>query len=152
MAKIDKKELIKRYEAVKDNKKILVILYIHMPDGSTELIVNTEGHNKFQYINKTYDDNLVHMNSKDIYIVDAEFLVQKSGDDGISFGGALNQLKTGKRLTRKGWNGKGQYIYYVEKDGNARSYIAISMADGKVVSWVASQTDLLADDWIVYGE
>ena len=148
MAKINKKELIKRYEAVKDNEKILVILYIHMPDGSTELIVNTEGHNKFQYINKTYDDNLVHMNSKDIYIVDAEFLAQKD-EDGIGFGYALHHLKSGKKLTRTGWNGKGQYIYYVEKDGNVRSYIAISTVDGTVVPWVASQTDLLEDDWIV---
>lgn len=83
----------------------------------------------------------------------------------MTFGEALFWLKRGERLTRNGWNGKGQFIYYVKpgryapctptgeklagEDGKVpyRDYIAIFTVQGTVVPWVASQTDILAGDW-----
>lgn len=88
----------------------------------------------------------------------------------LSFSAALAILKCGYRLQRDGWNGKGMFIYYVrpgnynpctaaaEKIVNEEgkvpysAYIAFYTVDKKVVPWVASQTDLLADDWRVVGE
>lgn len=81
----------------------------------------------------------------------------------MSFGHALEAMKTGSRVTRAGWNGKGQFLYYVPANTYAaqteaakkhfgesvpyRAYIAIKTAQGDVVPWVASQSDILSDDW-----
>lgn len=82
-----------------------------------------------------------------------------------TFSAALIHLKAGAKVTRVGWNGKGQYLYYVPAASYAaqtkvakaefgervpyRAYIAIKTVQGDVVPWVASQSDLLADDWEV---
>lgn len=84
----------------------------------------------------------------------------------MNFGEALNLLKQGYKLQRKGWNGKGMFIYYVPAnkykvctkaaesimDGGSMveyaAYIAMYTADKVVVPWLASQTDLLAEDWV----
>lgn len=76
----------------------------------------------------------------------------------MDFGDALRELKTGKRVTRPGWNGKGMFLWYVPTwtytDGKYDNYtnlpfIGMKAADHKFVPWLASQTDLLADDWEV---
>lgn len=85
--------------------------------------------------------------------------------DGITFGLAIEALKLGLRVARNGWNGKGMFLYYVPegaypaRTGVAKeyfgedalvpygAYIAMKTAQGNVVPWLASQTDLLADDW-----
>ena len=81
----------------------------------------------------------------------------------MNFGQAIEALKKGARVYRSGWNGKGMYLYYVP-EGNYpartesikleypdkvpyREYIAMRTADGTVVPWLASQTDILAEDW-----
>ena len=67
-----------------------------------------------------------------------------------TFGQALTNLKGGKRVTRKGWNGKGQYLELQVPDKNSKmsfSYIYITTVGGDKVPWVASQSDLLASDW-----
>lgn len=83
-----------------------------------------------------------------------------------TFSWALQQLTDGKAVQRSGWNGKGMFLYHVP--GNtyraeteiARSYfgenvpygpyIAMKTAQGNVVPWLASQTDLLAQDWEIF--
>lgn len=86
----------------------------------------------------------------------------------MTFGDALNWLNKEKAVMRSGWNGKGMFIYLVPP-GNypARTpvakaffgenalvpygaYIAMKTAQGNVVPWLASQTDILATDWKVY--
>ena len=85
----------------------------------------------------------------------------------MNFGEALEKLKDGGKVRRKGWNGKGMFIYYVPKgeykpctviaeqlvneNGLVEygAYIAIKTVQGNVVPWLASQTDMLADDWEV---
>lgn len=83
----------------------------------------------------------------------------------MNFGYALESLKQGYKLAREGWNGKGMWLYYVPSNAydaqtNAakkafgdkvpyRAYIAMKTVDNDVVPWVASQTDLLAEDWVI---
>jgi len=69
----------------------------------------------------------------------------------MNFGAALDLLKAGKKVTREGWNGKGQYLELQTPDEHSkmrRPYIFISPVDGSLVPWVASQSDLLAEDWV----
>ncbi|MFL6116748.1 MAG: DUF2829 domain-containing protein [Catenulispora sp.] len=68
----------------------------------------------------------------------------------MDFGMALEALKDHKRVTREGWNGKGMWLELQVPDAHSkmsRPYIYMSTVDGALVPWVASQSDLLADDW-----
>ena len=85
----------------------------------------------------------------------------------MNFSDALNDLKLGKRLQRSGWNGKGMFVFLVPGsnfkvnrepllsimgEGTEVTYcphIDMKTADNKVVPWLASQTDIMADDWAV---
>lgn len=62
----------------------------------------------------------------------------------------LPEFRKGKRITRTTWNGKGMWIKLkddsIEMD---RPYAYIFAVDGKKSPWLCSQTDLLADDWVV---
>ena len=162
MDRMSKNDLFKKYKKYKDKSNTTVILYIHMPDDSIEVIVNSNAYNKMDYIDKTYDDALTHKLSNDIYIVDVDFIA----DDEYSFGNALAVMRMGKRVARKGWNGKGMFCYFVpagkfepytsvalthciNDDGKVPygGYIAIKTVDGTIVPWLASQMDMLAKDW-----
>lgn len=69
-----------------------------------------------------------------------------------SFGEALEALKSGQTVARKGWNGRGMWLGLQRPDANSKMtlpYIYMSTVQGDLVPWLASQTDLLADDWEV---
>lgn len=84
----------------------------------------------------------------------------------MDFGNALVALKEGKRVARAGWNGKGMFLFLVAGSNfvvnrepllsimgegatvTYRPHIDMKDAEGKVVPWLASQTDLLAEDWV----
>jgi len=71
------------------------------------------------------------------------------------FGQALETLKAGGTVSRLGWNGKGQFLAMQVPDEHSKMtlpYIYISTVTGDLVPWLASQTDLLAEDWIHVGE
>jgi len=71
---------------------------------------------------------------------------------GLDFSRAIRALRAGVKLTREGWNGKGQYVAMQLPDCNSANtlpYIYIITVDGNRVPWLASQTDLLADDWML---
>jgi hypothetical protein len=68
----------------------------------------------------------------------------------VNIGEALEQLKAGRAVTREGWNGPGQFLTLQVPDDNSkmtRPYVYITTVQGDLVPWLASQTDLLADDW-----
>lgn len=70
----------------------------------------------------------------------------------MTFGLALTALRRGKAVTRAGWNGKGQFLELQVPDAHSKMtlpYIYITTVQGDRVPWLASQTDLLADDWQV---
>lgn len=69
---------------------------------------------------------------------------------GLCFGSALALAKQGHKIARAGWNGKGMWIQLQVPDENSkmrRPYLYMSPVDDDLVPWVASQSDLLADDW-----
>lgn len=68
----------------------------------------------------------------------------------FDFGVALARLRTGSRVARSGWNGKGMWIAMQVPDDNSKMtqpYIYMKTADCNLVPWLASQTDVLAHDW-----
>lgn len=85
----------------------------------------------------------------------------------MNFSDALYHLKNGARLRRAGWNGKGMFVYLVPgstfevnrapllgilPEGTKVNYLPhldMKTADGDFVPWLASQTDILANDWEV---
>lgn len=90
----------------------------------------------------------------------------------MSFGGAIEALKQGKRVAREGWNGKGMFLYLVkgtivdkeflrneasmqpteDHTGTVTflSHIDMFTAQKTVnVGWLASQTDMLSEDWVI---
>lgn len=97
--------------------------------------------------------------------------------DVMDFGVAITYLKRGAKVARKGWNGKGMWLLLVdgkcvtevindcygdphrhevdvtgyEKGQSIPVLDAIYMktADNKLVPWLASQTDMLAEDWVI---
>lgn len=82
----------------------------------------------------------------------------------MDFGDAIKLLKEGKKLQRKGWNGKGQYIelatgisyknndneiidvFHNDIESKAIAFVGTS---GVQLGWLASQADMLAEDWII---
>lgn len=71
-----------------------------------------------------------------------------------NFGDCLHLLKTGlaTQMSREQWNGPGQSIELQVPDENSkmtRPYIFINTVQGDRVPWLASQTDMLAEDWYV---
>ena len=86
---------------------------------------------------------------------------------GMSFGLAVEAMKKGMKVARAGWNGKGMFLFLVHgstfqvnrppllgiyPEGTTVNYcphIDMKTADDKVVPWLASQTDVLADDWAI---
>ncbi len=83
------------------------------------------------------------------------------------FGKAIEQLKEGKRVQRKGWNGKNQYIELAtnisykntkgeiinaKHDAIGNRAIAFVGTSGVQIGWLASQADMLADDWKIVEE
>lgn len=99
--------------------------------------------------------------------------------DGLTFGQAIEAMKAGKRAARAGWNGKGMWVVLMggmtlppystqgtERKVNDRTakfigedtpfeslpYIAMWTADKKwLPGWLASQTDMLSEDWMIVG-
>jgi len=80
--------------------------------------------------------------------------------EGLSFGTAIEALKLGKKVARAGWNGKGMWLFLVPAedwntdvenptDAHPLPWIGMKTADNKFVPWLASQTDVLAEDWTI---
>ena len=83
----------------------------------------------------------------------------------MTFGEALVEIKQGKKVARKGWNGKNMFIFLVPgstfkvnrppllgiypegTEINYHAHIDMRTAQGQIVPWVASQSDLLEEDW-----
>lgn len=76
----------------------------------------------------------------------------------MSFGEAIVKLKAGKKMSRRGWNGKNMFIYichsllpYAGATYPSSEFIVMKTADEKLIPWLASQTDMLAEDWGIVG-
>ena len=84
--------------------------------------------------------------------------------NGFTFGEALEALKEGKSVSRKGWNGKDQFVYLItgsdlqrglkygygeyEREPSLVSTLAIKTSSNQIqVGWLATQSDMLSNDW-----
>lgn len=86
---------------------------------------------------------------------------------GMPLGLAIEAMRKGAKVSRAGWNGKGMFLFLVPgsrfqvnrppllgiyPEGTTIDYcphVDMRTADGKIVPWLASQADLLADDWML---
>jgi hypothetical protein len=71
----------------------------------------------------------------------------------MNFSSILYLLKEGRKVLRKGWNGKGLWLQMQRPDAHSKMtlpYIYIHTAQGDLVPWTASQGDLLSSDWDLY--
>ena len=84
----------------------------------------------------------------------------------MNLGQAIEVLKTGNKVTRVGWNGKDMFLFLVQgsqfkvnrppllgiypegTEINYRPHIDMKTVNGEIVPWVASQSDLLEEDWM----
>ncbi|MCP1355073.1 DUF2829 domain-containing protein [Aneurinibacillus migulanus] len=75
---------------------------------------------------------------------------------------AISLLKEGHKLAREGWNGKGMWLKLVNayavqgiyehippNEENLLPWIGMKTADNRFVPWLASQTDMLVEDWMI---
>ena len=67
----------------------------------------------------------------------------------MNFGEMLESLKTGSKVARYGWNGKGMYIRLVEKTEKLNAHFEIFNSGKTFDTWVASVSDTLAEDWVI---
>lgn len=71
---------------------------------------------------------------------------------GMEIGQAIEAMRNGRKVSRDGWNGPGQFLELQVPDEHSkmtRPYVFITTVTGDRVPWMASQTDLLASDWKV---
>lgn len=160
-----KEEMMREFEEMRQQGELdCVILFIHMPTGETEAITNQNVEEKMKYVDKTYSDDLVHGNCKEIYIEEYIFV---PASELMDFGQAITALKDGCTVARKGWNGKKQYIELArgisylsangeevncEHDAIGNMAIAFVGTSGVQMGWLASQADMLAEDWYIASE
>ena len=88
-----------------------------------------------------------------------EYTISDTAEIKMNFSSALAFLKNGNKVAREGWNGKGMFLLLHEPpvaasllDGKVYEnlpYIQMKTADNKLVPWLASQTDILAEDWVI---
>lgn len=86
-----------------------------------------------------------------------------------NIGWAVEQMRQGAKVARAGWNGRGMFLFIVPgstfevnrqpllgiyKEGTKidyQSHVDMKTADGTIVPWLCSQSDLLATDWVAVG-
>jgi hypothetical protein len=107
--------------------------------------------------------DLDHIIADDWEIVDGSKVIDDLNITTFTFGEAVSRLKRGQKVARKGWDGKGMFLFYVSEytlilengyipkmhNVNQLPWIAMKTADNSLAPWLASQTDMLANDWMV---
>jgi len=91
-----------------------------------------------------YSDGYISWSPKDVF--EAAYQPITS----MSFGHALVALKAGHCVARQGWNGKGMWLELQTPDEHSKmtlSYIFMTTVQKDRVPWLASQTDMLSNDW-----
>jgi hypothetical protein len=78
--------------------------------------------------------------------------VEPEKETAMNIGSAVAALKSGMKVAREGWNGKGMYLELQRPDAHSKMtlpYVYMKTADGHLVPWLCSQSDLLGEDWVV---
>lgn len=129
------------------------IIIMHTKDGIEMDIRKTE---RVEY-------TLSNIVSEEWIIADETNCSELGGKATFSFGEAIKYLKRGMKVKREGWNGKNQYIQLAtgisyktqngeivncEHDAIGNMAVAFVGTSGVQMGWLASQADMLADDWM----
>lgn len=146
-----KEELLKLYEEIKNKGKEpeMIFLYIHMPTGETETIINPNVKEKIEYIDRTYDDDLVHANCKQIYIEEA--YIYEKYESGMLFAEAYEMMKKGAKIKLPSWGG---YWYWDAEKGT----IIIHTKDGEELDIRQTEVpeytfdNIASDEWQIADE
>ena len=88
-------------------------------------------------------------------VIDGRRLVPELKTSEMDFGDAVRALKAGRRVARRGWNGKGMHLEMQTPDAHSKMslpYVFMFTACKNRVPWLASQTDILAEDWEILAE
>ncbi|MBD5289059.1 MAG: DUF2829 domain-containing protein [Bacteroides sp.] len=128
---------------------------------------------------KEYDDSLgylvTHMDGFKDWSPKEVFEQEYKAVEGMTFGLAIKALKAGHKVARKGWNGKGMFLWLkpaatvksewckdpmlkklADDNGGtieAAGTICMFTAQHQILTgWLASQTDVLAEDWVIISE
>lgn len=170
--------ITKKQQFINDCKEAMgqdnagITLFIHMPTGEEEKIHNPNIAAKLAYVEKAYDEDLHLKSCPDISI--EEYHIHYPMDEVMDFGVALMNLKEGHRVARKGWNGKGMYVFLATgvnfrteadlsefnptRTEEFNELNAVEVGDMLVLrtaqgtlqpGWLASQADMLAEDWVI---
>ena len=114
-----------------------------------------------------YEGGYTSVSPKDAFesgysVIDSDstaVMVTAENPEALSFSTAVHLLKHGYKVARQGWNGKGMWLHMIPKSHwettrglellDGLPWIGMKTADDKFVPWLASQTDVLAHDWVV---
>ena len=133
------------------------------PRKKTIIMITKDGDEMDIRETQVVEYTLNNILSDDWIVADEKNCPQLGGEATFSFGEAIKYLKRGMKVARKGWNGKKQYIQlatgisYKDAEGavvnckhEAIGNMAIAFVgtSGVQMGWLASQADMLADDWI----
>lgn len=143
---------------MEDGEKVIVAQDEDKPQKIVDAVSCEDGYKV------CYPDGYVSWSPKEVF--EAAYRLT----DGMNFGLAIEAAKMGKRIARKGWNGKNMSVAYQKgyPDGipcnkntaeawgmqegelfKCRPYLQMRCADGTFQMWLASQSDILADDWYI---
>lgn len=131
-----------------DDKKTIIM---HTRDGE-ELDIRQTDRPEYTFSNVASDE---------WQVADEKNCPELGGVATFSFGDAIKYLKRGLKVSRKGWNGKGMYLFLADgedltsclSEGNfeCASSVCMKTAQNTIcVGWLASQADMLSEDWTFF--
>ena len=154
-------------EAMKNGKKVKLPSWggYWYWDSEKETIIMHTKEGKELDIRETdrVEYTLANVLSDEWQIADEQNCPELGGVATFNFGEAIKYLKRGMKVARKGWNGKNQYIELasnisyvnpradiinVEHEAIGNRAIAFVGTSGVQLGWLASQADMLAEDWM----
>lgn len=139
-----------------DAEKETVMIQCRPQDGDAGELLDIRETQRVEY-------TLSNVLSDEWIVADGENCPVLGGEATFSFGEAIKYMKRGMRVARKGWNGKKQYIQLAtgisyktaqgeivncEHDAIGNQAIAFVGTSGVQMGWLASQADMLAEDWV----
>ncbi|MEQ2578335.1 DUF2829 domain-containing protein [Hominiventricola aquisgranensis] len=136
-----------------DEEKKTVMMQCRKKDADQEDLLDIRETQRVEY-------TLMNMQSDEWQIADAVNCPLLGGEATFSFGEAIKYLKRGMKVARKGWNGKGMYLFLADgedltkclsNNGEFKCINSICMKTAQntiCIGWLASQADMLAEDWI----
>ena len=133
------------------------------PEKETIIMHTTDGQELDIRETQNVEYTLQNILSDEWALADGTNCPKLGGETTFSFGEAIKYLKRGMKVARKGWNGKKQYIQLAtgisyktvndevvncEHDAIGNKAVAFVGTSGVQMGWLASQADMLAEDWI----